>query len=467
MKRMRTRDTRGPVIVFGAIALCALLFAQKQFAQQQSGQAPYPQQQYGQQPSGPLPPQGAVGGSTPQLSSQQLEDLTAPIALYPDTLLSEILVASTYPLEVVEAQQWLSQHQNLKGKKLMEEAQHQNWDPSVQALVAFPGVLARLNQDVRWTTDLGNAFLAQQADVMAAVQRLRGRAQSAGKLQPGPQENITTSSQNGQSAIQIQPTNPEDVYVPDYNPAWAWGPPVYGAYPPLPYPPIDAGLYFDPFIDLGFYFGGGWGLWGGFGWGWGPDWFGGGIFLNVNFFHRFGFRDFHPGFGGSNVWRTIPPTVWECPTPAARWQIGFMEPKGCAERRRFAAMPVAAPQDFVRRPTSDLERRALNGRTPARTTAPLAELAAARRPAYGAIMDFPAWATQASAVVLAAVVSTAAAEPTVAEGGDEHAQYFTIIGTTQRGTDGNIPVDVDERPDIGRSSAAAACDSCAGFPYAR
>ncbi len=293
MKPLRGRDIRGPVIVLAAIALCALLFAQKQFVQQQP-------------PPAPPPPQSAVAGSTPPMTPQQLDDLTAPVALYPDTLLSQILVASTYPLEVVEAQQWLSQHQNLKDKKLMEEAQHQNWDPSVQALVAFPGVLARLNQDVRWTTDLGNAFLAQQADVMASVQRLRWRARDNGKLQPGPQENITTSSQNGQSAVQIQPANPEDVYVPDYNPAWAWGPPVYGAYPPLLYPPIDAGLYFDPVIDLGFYFGGGWGLWGGFGWGWGPDWFGGGIFLNVNFFHRFGFRDFHPGLGGGSVWMHDP-----------------------------------------------------------------------------------------------------------------------------------------------------------------
>jgi hypothetical protein len=232
--------------------------------------------------------------------------LVAPIALYPDTLLSEILAASTYPLEVVEAEQWVRDNPKLKGKKLMEKAQHQNWDPSVQALVAFPDVLARLNQDVRWTTDIGNAFLARQQDVMAAVQRLRMRAQANGKLRSGPQDNVTTATQNGQSAIEIQPANPGTVYVPAYNPDYVWGPPEIGYYPPLLYPPVDAGFAFSPGIDLDFYFGGGWGLWGGLGWGWGPDWFGGGIFVNPYFFHRFGFRDFHGGFGGGNVWAHDP-----------------------------------------------------------------------------------------------------------------------------------------------------------------
>lgn len=255
----------------------------------------------------PLPPPSAPPPVSAQpLSPQHLEDLVAPIALYPDNLLSEILVASTYPLEVVEAEQWLQQHPNYKGKKLMDEAQKQNWDPSIQGLVAFPDVLARLNQDVRWTTDLGNAFLAQQADVMGAVQRLRARAQANGKLQSGPQDNVTTATQGGQTAIQIQPANPGDVYVPYYNPAWVWGPPAYGYYPPLLYPPLDVGFSFWPGVDLGFYFGGGWGLWGGLGWGWGPNWFGGTILLDPYFFHRFGFRDFHGGFGGGNIWAHNP-----------------------------------------------------------------------------------------------------------------------------------------------------------------
>jgi len=249
---------------------------------------------------------GQVDPAAPPLSPDQLQNLVAPIALYPDTLLSQILAASTYPIEVVEAQQWLQQNRSLKGQKLMDEAKKQNWDPSVQALVAFPDVLTRLNQDIRWTTDLGNAFLAQQTDVMNAVQQLRAKAQANGKLQSTPQETVTTQTQNGQSAIQILPPNPEVVYVPVYNPAWVWGPPVFGYYPPLFYPGIDVGFSFLPGIDLGFYFGGGWGLWGGYGWGWGPDWFGGRIILNENFFHRYGFNDFHRGFGHGGVWAHDP-----------------------------------------------------------------------------------------------------------------------------------------------------------------
>lgn len=253
------------------------------------------------------PPNGADQGGPPgqapppeqPLNPQQLQDLVAPIALYPDDLLSEILAASTYPIEVVEAQQWLQQHRNWKGQKLMDEAKKQNWDPSIQALVAFPEVLGRLNQDIRWTTDLGNAFLAQQADVMNAVQQLRMKAQANGKLRSTPQENVTTQTQNGQTAIDIAPPDPGEVYVPNYNPAYVWGPPAYGYYPPLLYPGLDVGFGFYPGIDLGLYFGGGWGLYGGFGWGWGPNWFGGGIYTNGNFFHRYGFNDYHPGFGGA------------------------------------------------------------------------------------------------------------------------------------------------------------------------
>jgi hypothetical protein len=274
-----------------SIVLAATLFGQE------PPQAPNQGDQAG--PPGQAPPPAQP------LNPEQLKDLVAPIALYPDTLLSQILVASTYPIEVVEGQQWLQQHRNLTGQKLLDEARKQNWDPSIQALVAFPDVLTRLNQDIRWTTDLGNAFLAQQPDVMNAVQQLRAKAEANGKLRSTPQETVTTQTQNGQTAIDIQPPDPGVVYVPVYNPAWVWGPPLYGYYPPLFYPGVDVGFSFLPGIDLGLYFGGGWGLWGpGFGWGWGPDWFGGRIFLNGNFFHRYGFSDFHRGLGG--VWAHDP-----------------------------------------------------------------------------------------------------------------------------------------------------------------
>src|SRR5271166_3111575 len=132
------------------------------------------------------------------LTPDQLDDLVAPIALYPDPLLSQIMVASTYPLEVVQAFQWQQRNPGLNGPALTQAAQQQNWDPSIQALVVFPDVMKRLNDDVTWTTNLGNAFLAQQNDVMDAVQRMRQKAQQAGKLASTPQLNVVNTNDGGQ-----------------------------------------------------------------------------------------------------------------------------------------------------------------------------------------------------------------------------------------------------------------------------
>src|SRR5579862_4784422 len=134
----------------------------------------------------------------PLMSPQQLDDLVAPIALYPDPLLSQVLVASTYPLEVVEAQQWAQSNRGMNNRQMVDAARSQNWDASVQALVAFPDAMALLTRNVGWTTSLGNAFLAQQADVMAAVQRMRQRAEANGRLRSTPQEQVTTEYQDGQ-----------------------------------------------------------------------------------------------------------------------------------------------------------------------------------------------------------------------------------------------------------------------------
>src|ERR1017187_1918409 len=138
------------------------------------------------------------------LAPEQLNDLVAPMALYPDPLLSQVLVATTYPLEVVQAYQWVQKNPGIRGPAVTQAAQEQNWDASVQALVVFPDVLKRLNDDVSWTTNLGNAFLAQQQDVMDAVQRMRQKAQQAGKLQSTPQQSVVTA--NGQ--IAIEPADP-------------------------------------------------------------------------------------------------------------------------------------------------------------------------------------------------------------------------------------------------------------------
>lgn len=251
------------------------------------------------QPPAPPPAQAQL------LSPQDLDNLVAPVALYPDPLLAQVFAAATYPLEIVELQQWLQDHRNLGGQQLMDAAKQQNWDPSIQAMVAFPDVVTMLNRDVRWTTDLGNAFLAQQADVMAAVQRMRGRAQSNGRLQTSPQQRVTTQSQDGQTAIDIEPADPQVIYVPSYNPAYIWGPPLYGDYPPLWYPGIGYGFGFYPPCFLGGFFGG-FGL--GFGWGWGFGWFGHSLFLNAGFFNHYGFGGYggYGGFGGRGVWAHNP-----------------------------------------------------------------------------------------------------------------------------------------------------------------
>jgi hypothetical protein len=262
---------------------------------------------YGPPQSDPTQPQQTQPQQQP-LSPQQLDNLVAPVALYPDPMLGQVLAAATYPLEVVEAQQWLQAHSNLRGQQLTDAARQQNWDPSIQAMVAFPDVLAKLNQDVQWTTALGNAFLSQQSDVMAAVQRMRARAQANGRLSSNQQETVATDTQNGQQAITIQPANPEVIYVPSYDPAYIWGPPVYGYYPPLYYPAFGYG--WGPGINVGFFFGGWGGLgfgWGG--WGWMPSWYGGGLFLNAGFFNHYGYGlggvyggRFGAGYAGRVAW---------------------------------------------------------------------------------------------------------------------------------------------------------------------
>ncbi len=209
----------------------------------------------------------AAPDQAPKLSQDQLESLVAPIALYPDPLLAQCLAASTYPLDVVEAQQWLSQNSSLKGEALTQAAQKQNWDPSVQALVAIPDALKRLSENVKWTTDLGNAFLAQEQDVMNAVQALRAEAQKAGKLQSTEQQKVETKVVETRTYVVIEPASPTVVYVPTYSPTVIWGPPVY-PYPPVYYPPYVPGAALFTFgmgIAVGAAISGGWGW--GCGWG--------------------------------------------------------------------------------------------------------------------------------------------------------------------------------------------------------
>lgn len=231
-----------------------------------------------------------------------LANLVSPIALYPDALLGQVLVACTYPLEVVEAQQWLQQNRNLPSRELLQAAQQQTWDPSVQALVAFPDVLALLNQNVRWTTDLGNAFLAQQSDVMNAIQNLRAQARENGQLQSTPQLSVNTETQGQQTAIEIQPANPQIMYVPYYNPSVVWGAPAEGSYPALPYSGSGFGSLFGTIANLAGFLPGFQGLLGLRSWGWALSWLAQALFVNNSFFNDFGFHNSGGGYGESGLW---------------------------------------------------------------------------------------------------------------------------------------------------------------------
>ena len=154
----------------------------------------------------------------PTIPPEELEALVAPIALYPDPLLIQVLAASTYPLEIVQLKQWLDENKQLKGEALVEAIAQQNWDPSVQALAAFPAVVNKLANKIQWTTDLGNAFLAQESDVMGAVQRLRVKAQENGALKSNDKQKVATErTHDGKQAITIEPARRDVVYVPTYN----------------------------------------------------------------------------------------------------------------------------------------------------------------------------------------------------------------------------------------------------------
>src|SRR5438094_749115 len=180
-----------------------------------------------------------------QQTPAQLQQLVAPIALYPDALVAQILAAATYPDQIVEADRWLQQHTDLKGQQLGQEVDKQPWDPSVKALTEFPSVLANMDKNLSWTSSLGDAYVNQQQEVMNAVQEMRDRAQKVGNLKSTSQENVSNQGQT----IVIEPADPEVVYVPEYDPWLAYGEPI-GIWPGwYSYP----GLFLDgPGIAFGF-----------------------------------------------------------------------------------------------------------------------------------------------------------------------------------------------------------------------
>jgi hypothetical protein len=213
-------------------------------------------------------PESSAQNQASKIPADQLDSLVAPIALYPDPLLAQALAASTYPLEIIQLQQWLEKNKDLKDKALADSAAKQPWDPSVQALAALPDVVKRLADDIQWTADLGNAFLAQQSDVMDAVQRMRKKAQDKGNLKSTEQQQVETRVIENKSVIVVEQANPQVVYVPSYDPVEVYGP-AYYPYPPIYYPTgyyaAGMAISFGVGVMMGAFWSGGWGW--GCGWG--------------------------------------------------------------------------------------------------------------------------------------------------------------------------------------------------------
>jgi len=253
------------------------------------------------------PPGQAVSPPVEKQTREELQQLVAPIALYPDALVSQILAASTYPTEIVEADRWVQEHSNLKEKDLANAVDQQPWDPSIKALTQFPSVLANMDKNLSWTSAVGEAYVNQSADVMDAVQVMRARATVAGNLKSSEQVKVETE----EKTIVIEPANPEVVYVPAYDPWVVYGAPLVAWPGWYPYPGLyvaGPGVSFGVGFAVGFFAGFGWG------WhGWGCDWGHRTVIYNHNTFisnsktfsggrGRGGFRDFGAarGYEGSH-----------------------------------------------------------------------------------------------------------------------------------------------------------------------
>ena len=246
----------------------------------------------------------------PVFRQEELEQMLAPIALYPDPLLVQMLMAATYPLEVVEAARWAIANPDLKGDQLAFALEQKSWDPSVKSLVDFPNALAMMDGNLDWTQRLGDAFLAQKDQVMDTIQYLRGKAQAQGNLMTTAEQVVT----NRDETIVIEPANPQVIYVPVYNPAVVYGSWWYPDYPPY--------YYYPPGYVIGSIVGGiinfGVGLflgaaWWGYAWG-GFDWYNHGVYCNPYRYNNYNYRNYHhgyanrpsPGPGGHGEWRHDP-----------------------------------------------------------------------------------------------------------------------------------------------------------------
>ncbi|MDO8767160.1 MAG: DUF3300 domain-containing protein [Burkholderiaceae bacterium] len=265
--------------------------------------------------------------NAPLFSSQEIDVILAPIALYPDALLSQVLMASTYLLEVVQAARWSKSNNNKGGDAAVIQVSGQPWDPSVQSLVAFPQVLAMMSDQLDWTQKLGDAFLAQQADVMDSVQRLRRQAQQAGNLSSNAQQTLVTQGQ----IVVIEPAQPNVIYVPAHNPTIVYGAWPAPAYPPVYYPGVSAWYPGQSFVN-GLMWGTGviaaGAIFGGFNWN-NHD-----VNINVNNYNRLNHNNFYNGTG--NNWRH---------NPQHRGTVAYRDN---ASRQRYSSNAGAAARNDYR-----------------------------------------------------------------------------------------------------------------------
>jgi hypothetical protein len=257
---------RSTSIIAMAVSLCLAL--------------PLPAQVTTPAPAQSPPPGAAPAAGAKAFSQQELDQLLAPIALYPDALLAQVLMASTYPLEIVAAERWVKANPGLKDKALEDALQQQTWDPSVKSLAVFPQVLTMMSEKIDWTQKLGDAFLAQQKEVMATAQALRAKASAQGSLKDSKEQKVVTEKVENTTVIKIEPTNPEVVYVPTYNPTVVYGAWPYPSYPPYYYYPpgyVAGGALLG--FTAGVIVGGA--LWGN------CNWRGGDVNVNVNRYNNF------------------------------------------------------------------------------------------------------------------------------------------------------------------------------------
>jgi len=286
-------------------------------------------------------PQGVIaqsGGGDKPFKQEELDQLLAPIALYPDSLLTQMLMASTYPLEVVQADRWAKQNKDMKGDALAKALEAQPWDPSVKSLVNFPQVLAMMSEKIDWTQKLGDAFLAQQKDVMGTVQNLRAKAQASGNLKTTKEQVVKVE----QETIIIEPASPQVIYVPAYNPTVVYGAWAYPAYPPYPvYPPgyvaTTAAFSFMAGAAVGAAWGYAWGH---------SNWHGGEVNVNVNQntninnnIDRSKYQNkVTTGQGGQGQWQH---------NPESRKGVAYRD-QGTAQKYNKGGSPTAGTRDAYR-----------------------------------------------------------------------------------------------------------------------